>query len=169
MERIARAYELSTEQVLRFTPVAPDASFGSWMRASRFLTGKSVYDVQTETGISRNEFVFFESDRARPSVERLPAIAKALNVPLYEAQARLAAAGPLVMTPFALACRMAREAAGLTRAEANRAYGAGCCITQMENSRWMPSKAKLPVLSTILRVPIEVLDVAWENTKLVPA
>ena len=169
LKRIAKVYQLSAEQVLNFTPSSPDDSFGSWMKTCRLQAAKSVYDMQDETGISRNSFVFFESDRVRPNSKTMTAIARALNVPLYEAQARLAAAGPVVVTPFALACRNAREAAGITRGEANRAYGTGIPITQMEKSLWVPSLAKLPVLAAILQVPVEVLNKAWRETKLVTA
>jgi transcriptional regulator with XRE-family HTH domain len=167
--RIAKVYQLNAEQVLNFLPSSPDDSFGSWMKKCRQKAVKSNQDMQDETGISRNSFVFFESNRVRPNSKTMTAIARALNIPLYEAQARLAAAGPVVVTPFALACRNAREAAGLTRGEANRAFGIGSSITQMEQSCWVPSLAKLPVLAAILQVPVEVLDKAWRETKLVPA
>lgn len=73
-------------------PRAP-SPFGVLLRQWRSLRGTSQLRLATEAGLSTRHLSFLETGRARPSREMVIRLSEALDVPLRERNALLAAAG----------------------------------------------------------------------------
>lgn len=71
----------------------PASAFGRLLRRWRRLRGASQLRLATEAGVSTRHLSFVETGRARPSRAMILRLAEALDVPLRERNALLAAAG----------------------------------------------------------------------------
>jgi len=74
-------------------PQSQPSPFGRLLRQWRGLRGASQLRLATEAGTSARHLSFVETGRARPSREMVVRLAEALDVPLRERNALLAAAG----------------------------------------------------------------------------